>query len=530
VVKEQRRTLIDCLRRSILAVEKSDLTDGQLLEEYLCRHDAAAVAALLQRHGPMVWGVCRRALANHHDAEDAFQATFLVLIRKAASIVPREMVGSWLHGVAHQTALKARALRAKRQARERQVKAMPEPQAVPEPDRWQDVQPLLDQELRRLPQKYRVAIILCDLEGKTRKEAARQLEVPEGTLSTRLRTARMMLAKRLARFGLALSGGALATMGVRQAASACVPRCVVSSTIKAVTLFAAGQAASMAAISVQAATLAEGVLKSMYLTKLKALALGLLLVAALGSGAGLIYQTPAAEPQQAPATSNSADREKQARDEGARPLGKIIRLTSQSDKVYISLGKEDKVSAKMTFRVFAAGISPVGHRPKATLEVETVISPHLSLARVTCLHDPDSNPLVQGDQLYRAGENAPKEQAVKLYNGDKDVQELIHNYRGLSDKDKLGQYGNRIHGRLLHLSQSEQVTLSPFTRDALAGLLAEHHLRQLLREAKDQQAMEEVKRAVELEYAKQLEQMLAEAVKQKSREEDAKSKASKTKP
>jgi RNA polymerase sigma factor (sigma-70 family) len=133
-------------------------TDGQLLEDYISRRDQAAVAALVRRHGPMVWDVCRRVLRNHHDAEDAFQATFLVLVRKAASIASRELVANWLYGVAHQTALKARATAAKRKERERQVTEMPEP-AVTQQDPWRDLQPLLDEELSRLP-------AMTDGEGK----------------------------------------------------------------------------------------------------------------------------------------------------------------------------------------------------------------------------------------------------------------------------------------------------------------------------------------------------------------------------
>ena len=113
----------------------------------------------------MVWGVCRRVLRNHHDAEDAFQATFLVLVRKAASIVPRAMVANWLYGVARQTALKARATVAKKKGRERQVKEMPEP-AAGEQDLWRDLQPLLDEVLSRLPDKYRAVIVLCDLNDR----------------------------------------------------------------------------------------------------------------------------------------------------------------------------------------------------------------------------------------------------------------------------------------------------------------------------------------------------------------------------
>src|SRR5216683_7419455 len=122
--------VIQHLRRLELLRERAGLTDGQLLEGYIRRRDEAAVVALVRRHGPMVWGVCRRVLRNHHDAEDAFQATFLVLVRKAASITSRELLANWLYGVAHQTGLKARATAAKRKGRESQVKEMPEPEVT----------------------------------------------------------------------------------------------------------------------------------------------------------------------------------------------------------------------------------------------------------------------------------------------------------------------------------------------------------------------------------------------------------------
>src|SRR6516164_94852 len=149
-------------------------TDTELLQRFTGRHEEAAFAALVERHGPMVLGVCRRVLQDAHDAEDAFQATFLVLVRKAASVRPREKVGNWLYGVAYRTAREARALAARRRGRERQVTDMPEPEA-PAEDGWAELRPLLDQELSRLPDKYRTPIVLCELEGKTHKEAARQL-------------------------------------------------------------------------------------------------------------------------------------------------------------------------------------------------------------------------------------------------------------------------------------------------------------------------------------------------------------------
>jgi RNA polymerase sigma factor (sigma-70 family) len=317
-------SLIDSLRRAVLAGGKADLTDGQLLEDFIRRRDEAAVAALVLRHGPMVWGVCRRVLPNHHDAEDAFQATFLVLARKAASVVPREMVGNWLYGVAHQTALKARATTAKRQARERQVKQMPEPAAMPEPDLMHDLEPLLDQELSRLPNKYRVAIVSCDLEGKTRKEAARELKIPEGTLSTRLRTARAMLAKRLAQRGVALSGGALAAVLSQTGASAGVPNAVVSATIRAASLAAGGQASAAGVVSPKVAVLTEGVLKTMFLDKLKAVIAVVLVLGFLVTGASVeTYRTVAAQsatPAPPIAEERPATPQKQAQKQEKEPF------------------------------------------------------------------------------------------------------------------------------------------------------------------------------------------------------------------
>jgi RNA polymerase sigma factor (sigma-70 family) len=260
----QLSRVLQTLRTGALPDDGTGLSDGQLLESYVRSREEAAFAALVHRHGPMVWGVCRRVLPSYQDAEDAFQATFLVLVRKASSIVPRDMIANWLYGVAHQTALKARATTAKRHGREKQVTAMPEP--AQEQKRWDDLRSRLDQELSSLPDKYRAVIVLCDLEGKTRKEAARHFHLPEGTVATRLATARNMLAKRLARSGLAVLGGALATVLSQQVASAGLPASVASGTIKAASLFEAGQAA---AVSQSAVALAEGVLRTMLITKLK---------------------------------------------------------------------------------------------------------------------------------------------------------------------------------------------------------------------------------------------------------------------
>jgi RNA polymerase sigma factor (sigma-70 family) len=289
----QVHEVLQYLRRAVRPPDGAAMTDGQLLSRFVEGRDEAAFAALVRRHGPMVWGVCRRLLANHQDAEDAFQATFLVLVRKAATVLPREMVANWLYGVACMTARRSKVAAARARRRERQVANVPEPAAAG-PDLWDDLRPLLDQELARLPDRYRVVVVLCDLEGKTRKEAAGQLGLPEGTVASRLARARAMLAKRLARHGLGVSGGALAAVLSQKAASAGVPSSAVSSTINAASVLAAGRAA-VGIISARVAGLTDGVLKAMLLTKLKiATAVLLVAVAVAGSG-GLLYRTQAAQ-------------------------------------------------------------------------------------------------------------------------------------------------------------------------------------------------------------------------------------------
>jgi RNA polymerase sigma-70 factor (ECF subfamily) len=249
------------------------LSDGQLLGRFVDSGESASLETLVRRHGPMVWGVCRRVLRDHHEAEDAFQATFLVLARRAASIMPRDKVGNWLYGVAYQTARKARATRAKRRMREGQVPDAPEPEAGPQGARH-DLAEWLDHEMSRLPAKYRIPIVLCELEGKTHAEAAQRLGWPIGTVSGRLSRAKAMLAKRLTRRGVSLTGGSLAVLlfPSQGTASAGMPAPLLSSTVKAASLFAAGQAAMACVVSSTAAALAKEVLKTMLFSKIKIIA------------------------------------------------------------------------------------------------------------------------------------------------------------------------------------------------------------------------------------------------------------------
>jgi RNA polymerase sigma-70 factor (ECF subfamily) len=283
----QLGSLVDYLQQILPPRQDDGLTDRVLLTRFVERHEESAFAALVQRHGPMVLGVCGRVLHEPHDAEDAFQATFLVLARRAASIRKQQSVGSWLYGVAYRVALKARTGAARRRARERQAGTMARADAGGAAA-WQELRPVLDAELNGLPEKYRAPLVLCYLEGKTNAEAARQLGWTRGTVSGRLARARDLLRGRLTRRGLTLAPALLATALCQEAASAAVPAALVVSTVKAATVVGTGQAVAAAAASARVATLAEGVLRAMCLTKWKVIAVVLVALGVLGTGGGLI--------------------------------------------------------------------------------------------------------------------------------------------------------------------------------------------------------------------------------------------------
>ena len=195
-------------RRQVFLRDAGELTDRDLLQRFGRGPDGDAFAALVQRYGPLVLGVCRRVLRQEQDAEDAFQATFLVLARKAGSIDQPERLGNWLYGVASRVAQKARAETARRRARQQQVTDMPAAEPGHEAD-WDDLRQVLDEEVERLPDKFRLPILLCHLQGKTREEAAQQLGWSPGAVKGMLERGRELLRSRLARRGLALSAGSL---------------------------------------------------------------------------------------------------------------------------------------------------------------------------------------------------------------------------------------------------------------------------------------------------------------------------------
>ncbi len=326
-MRTRRQSLLaHCMSTFLHDPAEGVLTDGQLLDRFLTQWDEAAFAALVRRHGPMVFGVCRRTLRNHADAEDAFQATFIVLVRKASSLAGRRVLGDWLHGVARRTALKALSAAAHRRMKERTVAR---PEASPEEVR-NDWLPLLDQELAALPEKYRLPIVLCDLEGKTRKEAAGQLGWAEGTVAGRLARGRQLLAKRLLR-------SAQAICGAMPALSPALPPTLVGSTVQTVVQVAVGGLIAEGAPSAGALTLASEVLQPVLWTGRHAVLAVLLVCAACAFGLGAFdpVTTPAPlapPPKEKPPAAKEADAVgKHAppdNDPDAKPPGAVARLGS----------------------------------------------------------------------------------------------------------------------------------------------------------------------------------------------------------
>ena len=259
------------------------LGSAELLRRFVATRDEAAFAAIVARHGPMVLATCRRMLGNRADADDAFQATFLVLARQAGSIAHADRLGPWLHGVARHVARRARTL-ADRRRRVEGAESAGAVATVPPRDDAGELRPLLDEELARLPEKYRVPLVLCYLEGLTHDEAADQLNWPVGTVRSRLAGGRDRLRSRLARRGYA--PGALAVL-----APATLPTAAVSLPLQAATLRLVFATAKEATATSAAALLAQGALTSMLITKIQAVAAFLAVAFSVGA-VGVVAAQP----------------------------------------------------------------------------------------------------------------------------------------------------------------------------------------------------------------------------------------------
>jgi RNA polymerase sigma factor (sigma-70 family) len=280
-------TLSGQLRQLLGRHGADEQTDGHLLGRFVRQQDERAFTTLMLRHGPLVLRVCRRLLANAQDAEDAFQATFLVLVRKARALDDKGSLAGWLYGVAYRIAVRARAQAACRRAHERQAAQMQTRKTLGEPT-GPDVAGLLEEELSGLPEKYRTPVVLCYLQGKTHAEAARQLQWPLGTVRGRVARARDLLRRRLARRGIALSTGLVAAGLASNAASAGVPTVLLHATVRAALLTAGGKATAATAFSPQATALGEAMLRETFVGKLRIVLVVLVALAVTGTAAGVL--------------------------------------------------------------------------------------------------------------------------------------------------------------------------------------------------------------------------------------------------
>ena len=266
------------LRGDIDAARSGGLSDAQLLDRWLAQRDQAAFEVLLWRHGPMILGVCRRVLRNDADVDDAFQAAFLLLVRKAGAIRQRESVAAWLYQTAYRVALRARDHANKRNARETSgVECLGADDS--DAGLWHDVRPILDDEINRLPEKYRTPFIRCYLEGCTNEEAAVEMDCPVGTIHSRLAWARERLRSRLTRRGVTLAGAGLTALLAHKAATAGLPAALAETTLQAAFAYAAHSATAVG-VSAGAVALTKGVLRTMFIANLKIAAAVVLAVAA----------------------------------------------------------------------------------------------------------------------------------------------------------------------------------------------------------------------------------------------------------
>lgn len=286
--RQPLRVVVHHLRQMVNASAVRELSDRQLLERFANHQDEGAFTLLVQRHGALVQSICRRVLRNDHDAEDAFQATFLVLARKAASVRWHDSVRSWLYQVAVRIARQARGRIYRRQTQEQQGPPIdpPQPESASSVS-WQDLQVILDEEISRLPERYRAPLLLCCLEGKTRDEAAAQLGWTLGALKARLERGRNRLRQSLTRRGVTLSAALLSSVLAQQATAAEIPALLLVSTVKAGIAFAAGNA-SAGLVSAPVLLLTKGVLHAMLLTKLKIAAVVLVVAGIVGLSGGIL--------------------------------------------------------------------------------------------------------------------------------------------------------------------------------------------------------------------------------------------------
>jgi RNA polymerase sigma factor (sigma-70 family) len=400
------RAVLSQIHRLAGSLPADDAPDGELLERFRGGRDQCAFAVLVRRHGPLVWGVCRRVLGDRHDAEDAFQAAFLILVKKAHSIRRAESLGAWLHRVARQLAQRARANRdRRRQVEAGRGAAGAAGASLSEELSLREGLAILDEELGRLPEKFRAPVVLCYLQGRTNEEAARELGCAAGTLKSRLGRARELLARRLVRRGVALPAGAAAVL-------------LATGAGEAAALPAAARVAATFSIhetpgaSAEALRLAHQLTRAMAMNRIKLWAAGLLALAVVGAGAGALVRQAAWGGAPPPSASAPAERDTPAEQPGAKadlhgdplPPGAVARLGTvrwrhgaRASVLAFAAGGKEVVTAgpEGMVRVWDADSGkelrrfgkPAEPNPEAPLQWPTALSPDGKWAATTTVAD-----------------------------------------------------------------------------------------------------------------------------------------------
>jgi RNA polymerase sigma factor (sigma-70 family) len=369
-----KQSTTSTLARKLLRVVSNPVekSDRDLLIWFASNRDEDAFAELVRRHGRMVLAVAKRVTGSQQDAEDAFQAAFLVLARRATHIKHPDQLANWLYGVAYRTALEARALR--RRVLEHPVSAIPEPFAPIPPDDMNEIRQAIDEELAGLPDKYRSAVVLCDLEGLPRAVAAARLKIPEGTLSSRLAYARKLLASRLTRRGITSTAGVIAAWFAGEATGGALPRELVSATARVASRIAAGGPVPPGLVPPSVSHLTEGVMKIMFANRLRlsitaaALACGLIALGAFGFAQQPFQQGRTPGPDANGQNGNAGDLPpgtgKQQTKQAAKPLF-IARGIEDEDVPYGTLPMQAVVrveNGKLIIRRRIEFMEPVTHQ------------------------------------------------------------------------------------------------------------------------------------------------------------------------
>ena len=373
------------------------LTDADLLARFAENRDEAAFEVLVWRHGPMVHGLCRRLLRRREDADDAFQAAFLILVRKARSISKRISLGSWLYKVTYRVALEVQAREAKHAVTARCDAEFPAVEAADDLAR-RDLQRVIAEEVDRLPEKYRLPVVLCYLSGKTTEEAARSLGCPRGTVLSRLATARKRLHGQLVRRGLGLTAVALAAALEQKAVAA--PAVLVSLTVKAAAWLAAGSIGGSGAVSGPVLFLIKGALKTMFVQKMKWAAVVLVGAAIIGGGGGLWLRQPAAA--QSPTRPVREAPAVKAADE-PRTVAKIEETNRLLGRWYKDIGTEH-----LTLRIEADRIYGTISAREKDIKLETSLDADYSVTKDNVLYG-----VVTGGDAEGMGDEAGQKATVE---------------------------------------------------------------------------------------------------------------------